>query len=1000
MQIHFAIFGEQNNGHGLLADSGNAVFAAQLTVLTDRPGNPPSGYDWGPIYSGFPFGSHYVFLKVQSDPTKRAGMVRSFAAYVPISDVGKIGNLSLIFDQLPADLGPVPATLAPLEIPDADLAKSPEIEFAGGRVSIARLLTANDAKLPLLWASPESYLPTFANLWAQLPSGLRESFSFYFLFMPEHHTPTTPTLIATLPEYAARWIGAQVIKPASANAENLTPAQAWLAGAGDGQRFENILRAFDIVLPEFAQLSVVLAFADMFGRLDELTFTDARKAVYAVARYSRRNARSATGRGLLFDKFCTLVLTTPIPDLLKLRNLEDQLVPELVADLQTAMTDALNAQLSGGVLTTEDIEVLQAAVDEPGHWWSAPFMVWINGIGEDFEGMGAARLISVAAAAPVLVAAANGVAVTKANETRVLEILPKKLVSQAAGNLVAFAAERSWVRFHAACLVRSQSPAEAISQHLAVAANSESLEILLSALGFKAMGNAACKSGDPALVAFVGFEVARDLSSNMPLLPVTCLHRNQLLVSVVACGRGRVPVLLRQAVVKVLDDPLSVDASFAELCVTAVARDASLLLELAAPADLIARLPATTGQEINRALENWLREQVQSGRSLQVSKPDELKAWLGGRSVVDWLDHSPLSTAVAMGVTCFANFPFLTDEDCRKWLITLFTRSERFPLNTADAEALSKFLGSVDFPASAVIVRETAIVYNRFDVASVHERIRYKYDMARAYTRKTAPPSKRLHQVLIVTALPLERQAIITHLSSNSYDETLMADVAVWPTQNPYYEIYHIMCGAGNLKAQGAVNQLLKKGIKPRLAFFAGVCGGVKDSEVGDVVFSTKVYYTEGGKEEDDGVMARPLMKETNETLVQLAVRIADTKWQPEDHGMARPPSATPAVIASSEQVLASVAPTARGYQQIKKTFNDTQAVDMEAYGFLKAMQDEGVKLCMVLRGVSDKIKKKGESDAQGSQPQAVRHVAAFLFPLLEACRPLLEPKKTEKKRR
>src|SRR3954471_2179292 len=117
MRIHYAVFGEQNNGHGLLGSSGNAEFAARLTILTDRPGDPPVGADWGPVVSGFAFEGHYVFLRMQPDPTvRRAGMVRTYAAYIPSADLGGVNNLDLLFSVLPSGLGLHATPLVPLEI--------------------------------------------------------------------------------------------------------------------------------------------------------------------------------------------------------------------------------------------------------------------------------------------------------------------------------------------------------------------------------------------------------------------------------------------------------------------------------------------------------------------------------------------------------------------------------------------------------------------------------------------------------------------------------------------------------------------------------------------------------------------------------------------------------------------------------------------------------------------------------------------------------------------
>jgi nucleoside phosphorylase len=90
---------------------------------------------------------------------------------------------------------------------------------------------------------------------------------------------------------------------------------------------------------------------------------------------------------------------------------------------------------------------------------------------------------------------------------------------------------------------------------------------------------------------------------------------------------------------------------------------------------------------------------------------------------------------------------------------------------------------------------------------------------------------------------------------------------------------------------------------------------------------------------------------------------------------------------------------TASTFQHIKATLNDSQIVDMESYGFLRACREERVPHAMVIRGVSDKVAGKAESDAQGNQPLAARNAAAFLFALLRLCPSLLSSKKKKRKK-
>jgi len=269
--------------------------------------------------------------------------------------------------------------------------------------------------------------------------------------------------------------------------------------------------------------------------------------------------------------------------------------------------------------------------------------------------------------------------------------------------------------------------------------------------------------------------------------------------------------------------------------------------------------------------------------------------------------------------------------------------------------------------------------------------------MAKAHPISRKKVDTRLRKVLIATALPLEREEVMKHLEPGVYDAELYADVCQWPKKTPVFEIYVLATGPGNLVAQGAVLRVLNKA-KPKFAFFLGVCGGVKDSEIGDVVYGTKVYYVEGGKEEEGGFKFRPVSARTSEDLIQLAHRVAKTDWQPQTRApTANKPEARPAVIASGEKVLASTGDEAVNFIRLKAGYNDTQVIDMEAFGFLAALETHKVSHQMIVRGVSDKLKDKASSDSAGNQPLAAKNAAAFLFALLRLCENLL-PKKKKKR--
>jgi nucleoside phosphorylase len=994
MEIHWAVFGELNMGHALLASSGNPSFAAKLTVLTDRPGDPPVGSEWGPVVSGFPLGDQYVFLRTQPDPTVgRAGMVRSYAAYVPLTDLGALNNLSLVFDRLPDGLAKTTQVIAPLQIPDGDLVTKPDPSLAVGRVALARRLCAADTKLPIVWTLDDPYLPTVATLWGQLPTSLRANFAFMFQFAPEYSAPVAPTIVATLPDLAPRWLTEQLLRLDEPQVE-LTPTERWFAGAPEGDLFDRVMHDFSVQVPQFAKINLISSFVNLVTRLPDLAFADARRAVNIAARHSRKTVTSAAARARLFERLCQLVQASTPDELVKLRNLEDAALPELISPLQKAMSRWIT---DTATLSKQHIDLLEAAATDASHWWSKPFIEWLRIV--SLKPGRIALVARLAASAPLLRQIAADLPVTESTERKLVEAIPKEMSPAVAGNLLALAVERRWLRLHAACLLRSQRGPDAIALHSAFAGSSEDgFEVLLEGLGFKTLVQAASETGAPGLVRFAGGIIAEAPRLHLDELPATSPHRMAVLQAAVVRSSASLDTALRHAVIEALNATGDSASAVADLCEACANKDAALLFGVLDPRALIEALPSGQREHVRRSLVLCLQNDVRGGRAFRFANPDALREMVSADDVLGWLGSVPLGRAAQAGVNAFACIPHLSDADCRKWLVALFTRSQRERLDHKSTAAIADLLGAVDFPVSARVVSETAEQFGREDAARIHERIRYKYQMARAYPRETGKGPSSLPKVLVATALPLEHDEVIRHLVYAKYDPDIGADVALWPPQKPAFEIYVTVTGVGNLSAQGASLRALNRGVKPSLAFFAGVCGGIKDVGVGDVVYSTKVYYYEGGKEEEGAVKSRPAAKETAGELVQLAHRVANTTWQPtESRNALRQPKCSAAVFASGELVFASTGPAAGNYQRLRSSFNDAQVVDMEAYGFLKAMQDEGVRLSMVIRGVSDMIAGKAESDATGSQPLAAKNAAAFLFALLSECVQLVDVQRKPK---
>lgn len=172
-----------------------------------------------------------------------------------------------------------------------------------------------------------------------------------------------------------------------------------------------------------------------------------------------------------------------------------------------------------------------------------------------------------------------------------------------------------------------------------------------------------------------------------------------------------------------------------------------------------------------------------------------------------------------------------------------------------------------------------------------------------------------------------------------------------------------------------SVTEKFGHALKPKYLLLTGVAGGIKDVSVGDLVIATKAYGYDSGKETHGGFASRPDAINHPKEILTICRRLA-RKYNTEK----KPCKVIFGPIASGNKVIASTESTT--YQIIKKYYNDTIAVEMEAIGFAKVASESGVQFANI-RGISDLLDNKSESDKHGSQELASKRAAEFVIGLI-----------------
>lgn len=237
--------------------------------------------------------------------------------------------------------------------------------------------------------------------------------------------------------------------------------------------------------------------------------------------------------------------------------------------------------------------------------------------------------------------------------------------------------------------------------------------------------------------------------------------------------------------------------------------------------------------------------------------------------------------------------------------------------------------------------------------------------------------------ITIYTPLPLERQAVLFHLEAT---EEIQIGSCLG-IRGQFKGLYHsfqvtvIVTGSGNSLIASVVERTIVQ-LNPSLVFLVGIAGGVKDVQIGDVTIGTKSYGYESGKAKDSGFKIRPQVFPASRDLLTLAEFIEyQNKWGQRSPQTLSISKVVFGPIASGDKVIATT--NSPVYQRLKQAYNDTIALEMEAFGFGQALHAHPNVRWLNVRGISDLLDNKhAKSDAK-HQPLAAAQAAAFVFEML-----------------
>ncbi|MGH3877360.1 MAG: hypothetical protein ACRDSK_10040 [Actinophytocola sp.] len=235
--------------------------------------------------------------------------------------------------------------------------------------------------------------------------------------------------------------------------------------------------------------------------------------------------------------------------------------------------------------------------------------------------------------------------------------------------------------------------------------------------------------------------------------------------------------------------------------------------------------------------------------------------------------------------------------------------------------------------------------------------------------------------LVVLTALDVEYAAVrayLTGVREYTTENATRYDVGTLPGSRTRIALG--LTGKGNLVAAALTEHSIRV-FRPVAVLFVGVAGGLRDDiRLGDVVVAERVYAYHGGREDPSGFGAYPRMWEAPHALIQSAHSVDRAgAWASSINPR---PSLYFGSVAAGEVVLNSPdAPLAR---QLQQYYADSLAIEMESGGVASAGHLNPATPVLTVRGISDSAGgEKDLTDAQGWQPRAAAHAAAFAMALV-----------------
>lgn len=993
--IHQAFYGEVNRAHSCIKQTlTDPDLTSFLIAFTDRPAALPPGVSLLPYLSGCAFSRFYIFTKTFPDPTAtRAGMVFTHVLILNQTDIFTINILQSIFCYFVESLANKGKELKEfqVEMENRNFSSTSKHQPKYIQQVISALITGVN---PILFSGDIS---TFSNalqqIWNSPDIFTRKKLKFRTSFtLSDIENVNDLTIVSIQKDFLPKWQGQIIIQGSNQDTVEITSfSEALFFGHKEGNPFHDFLVELNINRTEvqnYGQYEKIFINYISIDKVDDGNIL--RQDIRMLSKISPSPNEGERIKEKFIERLSSLLKEKKDTNLKALRNINWSAFVDGEQKGKQIVSLFIESEIENS--TQKQIQPLSELIDlaiseKEKNWWHVSIFETVEKIfktQKDTVIKNIWKLIDFSES--TLINLLSIIGSIDDCDTTLRNFLPEKLRIETCSALIPIIQKKGWYLLHADVLLKQYSIESSLEKQLEFEekisiAHSVGVKYLSKKLDSEKLIELTLKTSNQKLI---------ELSAELMINDISLLKNIRLEYSCWLDIWTALVLKTRKVFYGILGkEQLFVYSVFDLILQGKIVNDVIV--------SLISETTYSDISEYQYRSKVWgVLSNIHKEKFLTSTTQSVLNKLLLGN-----IEAKSIESEISDKITSDAFMTkFLNDNKNQiQPVMTLFTSFSNLKDNFL-ADYISYYSGTISeeqanklgqlvcqrkFYKSARSIYDKAKYNNSFNLASENckEIVTYnwwetinifgtkskKYFMNKPYTNSGIQKEHILRNdlptVVILTAIQEEYLAVRLHIHEivPAKQNDTHYEVGIFKFNGK--EIAKIIireCGAKNTTSAIETERAIQY-FKPDAMFFVGIAGSrkPKDFSIGDVIFPETILSYEGGKSEKESFLARPDIG----VLTYAVLETAKAERKKEDWKMliknvidSKSVKADIGIIASGEQVVEDY--ESEVGKILTKHYNQTSAVEMEGFGFAKAINRQGREtsniMTGIVRGISDII--------------------------------------------